>query len=190
MFWLKVDHAADTAARRAVEQTVCPFKDFNALQHLRVHHLTRHDARQTAHRHVVAVELKAANAIGFSEVTEALNSLHARVVADYVGKGFRLLILHRFRGVTDDVKRHVHRLLFAEHAKTPAVGHLAVEIRRYQRVATGGKPAVRRLNHDGVFRSLLSLAFGGCAVCDGTDGQRKQSLTPRCRTVHDHLYGK
>lgn len=68
MFWLKVDHPAHARARRAVHQGVCPFEDLNALNHLRIHHLTRQHAGQSAKGHVVAVKLQATDAVGLRAV--------------------------------------------------------------------------------------------------------------------------
>ena len=94
-FRLKVDHPTDTTARRAIQQGICAFEDFHALQHLGIHDLTWHHAGQAAHGHVIAIELKAANTVGLSKVTVTLHRLHARIIADHIGDGFRLLIGHQ-----------------------------------------------------------------------------------------------
>ena len=172
-FRLEVNHPADAAAGRAVKQAVSPFENFNALQHLSVHHLTRHHARQTAHGHVIAIELKPADSIGLGEVAVALYGLHASVVTDDIGDGFRLLILNQLRGIADDVKRDVHRLLFAKHPQTAAVGDLPVEECRNHQVAAGFKIAgFVSLDDEGLFARLLrgGSVRGHRRLTGGADG--------------------
>ncbi len=167
-FRLKVNHPADAAAGRTVKQAIGPFKDFNALQHLGVHHLTWHHARQAANGHIVAIELKPADSIGLGEVAVALYGLHASVVTDNIGDGFRLLILNQFRGIADNVKRNVHRLLFAKHPQTTAVSNLPVEECRNHQVAAGFKIAgFVSLDDQSLFARLLR---GHCRLAGGADG--------------------
>ncbi|SLO10707.1 Uncharacterised protein [Klebsiella pneumoniae] len=170
---LEVNHPADTAAGRAVKQAVSPFENFNALQHLGVHHLTRHHARQAAHRHVIAIELKPADSIGLGEVAVALYGLHASVVTDDIGDSFRLLILNQLRGIADDVKRDVHRFLFAKHPQTAAVGDLAIEECRNHQVTAGFKIAgFVSLDDEGLFARLLrgGSVRGHHRLTGGADG--------------------
>ena len=172
VFWLKVDHPAHARARRAVHQGVCPFEDLNALNHLRIHHLTRQHAGQTAKGHVVAVKLQTTDAVGFRAVAVPLNELYARVVGDHISNGFRLLIFHQLRGIADDVERHVHGVLLTEHPHTPAVRHLSVKEGRYQLVATGFEIAGRcRVHDEGIF-FLIVRREGGMRY--RANGERQQ----------------
>ena len=177
VFWLKVDHPAHARACRAVHQRVGPFEDLDAVNHLGIHHLARQHAGQTAKCHVVAVELQAADAVGLRAVAEPLNELHPRVVRDDIGNGFRLLIFHQLRGVADDVERHVHGVLLAQHPHAPAVRHLSVKEGRYQLVAAGFEIAGRfSLDNEGVL-FLIVRRNGG--MCRRANGERQQ------RFVHD-----
>ncbi len=172
VFWLKVDHPAHARARRAVHQGVCPFEDLNALNHLRIHHLTRQHAGQSAKGHVVAVKLQTTDAVGFRAVAVPLNELYARVVGDHISNGFRLLIFHQLRGIADDVERHVHGVLLTEHPHTPAVRHLSVKEGRYQLVATGFEIADRcRVHNEGIF-FLIARREGGMRY--RANGERQQ----------------
>ena len=177
VFWLKVDHPAHAGACRAVHQRVGPFEDLDAVNHLGIHHLARQHAGQTAKCHVVAVELQAADAVGLRAVAEPLNELHPRVVRDDIGNGFRLLIFHQLRGVADDVERHVHGVLLAQHPHAPAVRHLSVKKGRYQLVAAGFEIAGWcSLDNEGVL-FLIVRREGG--MCRRANGERQQRL------VHD-----
>lgn len=172
VFRLKVDHPAHARACRAVHQGVGPFEDLNAVNHLGIHHLTRQHAGEATEGHVVAVKLQAANAEGFRAVAVTLHKLHARVVGDHVSNGFCLLIFHQLRGVADDVERHVHGVLLAEHPHSPAVRHLSVKEGWHQLVATGFKVAGRcRLHNDGVFFFILCRPGG---MCNRANGERQQ----------------
>ena len=144
MFRLEVDHAAYPAAGGAVQQAIGTLKDLDAIDQRRVHHLARHHARQPAEGHIVAIQRKAADAVGFGEVAVALQALHARVIFHHVGDSFRLPILDHFRGEANNVERHLHGALLAQHAETAAVGHLAIKISRHQLVAAGFEVALRR----------------------------------------------
>ena len=172
-FRFEVDHPADAAAGDAIEQTVSPFEDFNALQHLGIHHLTRHHARQAAHGHIIAIQLKPANAIGFGKVTVALHRLYAGVITDHLGDSLRLLVLNQFRGIADNAKRHIHRLLFAKHTDTAAVGNLSVKEGRYHQVAAGFKiAAFGRLNEHNlfVFVAIRGVVCSYSALGNGANG--------------------
>ncbi|MNS18831.1 hypothetical protein D3C72_505360 [compost metagenome] len=176
VFWLKVDHPADAGACRAVHQGVGPFEDLNTINHLRIDHLTRQHAGESAKSHVVAVEFQAANAIAFRTVAVALHRLHARIVGDHIGNGFGLLIFHQLRGVADDVKRHVHRVLLAEHPHAATVGDLSVKEGGHQLIAARFEIAGRRrLHHEGLFFWGLRRKGG---VRNRADGERQQ------RSVH------
>lgn len=172
MFRLKIDHPAHARACRAVHQRVGAFEDLNAVNHLRIHHLTRQYAGQPAKRHVVAVKLQATNAVGLRAVTVSLNVLHARIVGDHVSDGFRLLIFHQLRGVADDVERHVHGVLLAQHPHAPAVRHLPVKKGRYQLVAAGFKVAGRcSLHNKRIFFFIIRRLDG---MCHRPNGERQQ----------------
>ena len=170
---LQVDHPADAGAGRTVKQRVGTFKNFDPLKHGGIHHLTRHHARQPAQGHIVAVKFKAANAVGLGVVTVALHWLNPGIVADHIGDGFRLLILDKLRGIADDAKRNVHRVLFAEHPKTAAVGYLTIEIGGHHQIAAGFKIAGGCGLND--HRFFAFLAFGDvfrrrCRMGDSANG--------------------
>lgn len=178
-FRFKIDHAANAAGSQAIQQGVRPFEDLNPLQHLGIHHLTRHHARQPAHRHVVAVQLETADAIGFGEVTVSLHRLHTRVVADHVGDGLRLLILYQLRGIAYDVERNVHRFLFAQHSQAAAVGNLSIQVGGNQIIAAGVEIGVFFGPDDqGVLPVFLGVAVcGQRALAQRADSQRQQRFT-------------
>ena len=99
--------------------------------------------------------------------------LHASVVTDDIGDGFRLLILNQLRGIADNVKRNVHRLLFAKHPQTAAVGDLAIEECRNHQVAAGFKIAgFVSLDDEGLFARLLrgGSVRGHHRLTGGADG--------------------
>lgn len=182
MFRLKVDHPAHAGAGRTVHQGVGPFKDLNPLYHLRVHHLTRQHAGESAEGHIIPVELQAANAVALRAVAVALHGLDARIVSHHVGYGARLLIFHQLRGVADDVKRYVHGILLPEHPHAPAVCHLPVKEGRHQLVAAGFKIAGCGLHHEGLFFFALRRDGG---MGDGADGESQQRFVHFSGVVHD-----
>ncbi|MNR16751.1 hypothetical protein D3C85_1333730 [compost metagenome] len=81
--------------------------------------------------------------------------MHARIVGDHVGNGFGLLVFNQFCGVADNVERHIHRVLLAEHSHAAAVSDLPVEKSRNQLIAARFElTGWSGLHHNGVF-------FGG-----------------------------
>ncbi len=182
VFRFEVNHAAHARAGRAVHQGVSTFEDLNAIHHLCVHHLTRQHAGEAAEGHVIPVELQATNAVAFCTVAVALYGLDARIVSHHVSNGVRLLILHQFGGVADDVKGNVHRILLTEHPHAAAVRHLPVQEGWHQLVAAGFKIAGGRLHHDGLFFFALRCHRG---MGDGAYSESQQRFVHFSGVVHD-----